>query len=102
MTASSNANSERNPVENPFDPELLIERHGAVRIVTLNRPEALNAVDPRLSHALSNVWAHLAEDADTRAVVLAGAGRAFSAGGDMIMFARIQKGHVERARLIEE
>jgi enoyl-CoA hydratase len=88
--------------ENPFEPELLIERRGAVRIVTFNRPESLNSVTPALSRGLANVWAHLAEDAEARAVVLTGAGRAFSAGGDMVMFGRIQEDHVERARLIEE
>jgi enoyl-CoA hydratase len=88
--------------ENPFEPELLIERRGAVRIVTFNRPESLNSVTPGLSRGLANVWAHLAEDAEARAVVLTGAGRAFSAGGDMVMFGRVQEDHVERARLIEE
>jgi len=87
---------------NPFEPTLLIESRGAVRIVTMNRPEALNAVNPALSHALARVWAHLADDKEARAVVLTGAGRAFSAGGDMVMFKRIQTDKVERAHGIEE
>lgn len=88
--------------DNPFAPELLIEERGPVRIITINRPEALNAVDARLSHGLAHVWAHLADDPDARAVVLTGAGRAFSAGGDMVMFKRIQVDPVERGRLIDE
>jgi enoyl-CoA hydratase len=87
---------------NPFAPEILIEERGPVRIVTMNRPEALNAVNPELSHALARVWAHLASDPDARSVVLTGAGRAFSAGGDMVMFKRIQTDRDERARGIEE
>jgi enoyl-CoA hydratase len=70
-------------VENPFAPELLIEARGAVRIVTLNRPEALNATNHALHIGLINVWRHLAADPEVRAVVITGAGRAFSAGGDM-------------------
>jgi enoyl-CoA hydratase len=86
-------------MNNPFEPELLIESRGAVRIVTLNRPEALNSANERLHHALINVWRHIAEDPDARAVVLTGAGRAFSAGGDMEHFLEL---HVDReARRME-
>jgi enoyl-CoA hydratase len=88
--------------DNPFAPVLLIEPRGAVRIVTMNRPEAMNAVNRDLSHALARVWSHLADDTEARAVVLTGAGRAFSAGGDMVMFKRIQTDKEERARGIEE
>ncbi|MFI7194208.1 enoyl-CoA hydratase/isomerase family protein [Nocardia nova] len=65
-----------------FEPELLIEARGAVRIVTLNRPEALNAANEKLHDAVVGVWRHIAADPQARAVVLTGAGRAFSAGGD--------------------
>lgn len=76
-------------MDHPFAPELLIESRGAVRIVTLNRPEALNATDEALHDALVNVWRHIAEDQDARAVVLTGAGRAFSAGGDFEHFVEL-------------
>jgi enoyl-CoA hydratase len=89
-------------MENPFDPVLLIEERGPIRIVTFNRPEKLNSVDPDLSHALAHIWGHLASDSEARAVVLTGAGRAFSAGGDMVMFKRIQTDTVERAEGIEK
>jgi enoyl-CoA hydratase len=88
--------------ENPFAPSLLIDEVGAVRVVTINRPDALNAVDPNIHRGLANVWRHLAADDEARAVVLTGAGRAFSAGGDMEMFKRIQKDPVERAKLLDE
>jgi enoyl-CoA hydratase len=88
--------------ENPFEPDLLIERRGAVRIVTFSRPESLNSVALGSSHGLADLWAHLAEDTEARAFVLTGAGRAFSAGCDIVMFRRIQEDFVERARLIEE
>src|SRR5690606_4474433 len=66
-----------------FEPELLLEARGPVRIVTLNRPEALNAANEALLDAVVGVWRHIAADPEARAVVLTGAGRAFSAGGDM-------------------
>lgn len=88
--------------DNPFAPSLLIEEDGPVRIVTINRPEAMNAVDPAVHAGFAGIWRHLAKDPGARAVVLTGAGKAFSAGGDMIMFKRIQSDPVERAALLAE
>lgn len=62
---------------------LKIERVDRVAIVTLNRPEALNATNGLMHEELVAVWPHLASTEDLRAVVLTGAGRAFSAGGDI-------------------
>jgi enoyl-CoA hydratase len=62
---------------------LEVFREGPIAVVRLNRPEQLNAVDRELHHRLSNVWHELDADPDIRAVVLTGAGRAFSAGGDV-------------------
>jgi enoyl-CoA hydratase len=73
-------------MENPFSPVIEIEEHGAVRLVRLNRPEFLNAVNSELHHALVGIWDHLASDEQTRAAVITGNGRAFSAGGDMDHF----------------
>jgi enoyl-CoA hydratase len=63
--------------------ELTVTRDGPVRIVTLNRPEQLNTIDERLHRALADVWRKLSADREAAAVVLTGAGRAFSAGGDL-------------------
>jgi enoyl-CoA hydratase len=62
--------------------EVLLESDGAIRIVTLNRPHKLNAADLALHTAFAAVWSTIAADGAARAVVLTGAGRAFSAGGD--------------------
>jgi enoyl-CoA hydratase len=62
---------------------LEITADGPVRIVTMNRPDALNAADAVMHRELAEVWGLLAADPDCRAVVLTGAGRAFSAGGDL-------------------
>jgi enoyl-CoA hydratase len=64
-------------------PELLVEKRGALRVVTMNRPDALNAINLRLHKAITVVWELLSNDAEARAVILTGAGRAFSAGGDL-------------------
>ena len=66
------------------DPEILFERRGAAGLVTLNRPEALNAVTHAMVRALAEKLQQWATDpAITRVVVTATGGRAFSAGGDL-------------------
>ncbi|WP_173166961.1 enoyl-CoA hydratase/isomerase family protein [Phytohabitans suffuscus] len=61
---------------------LLDRRDNGVCIVTLNRPRTLNAFNAELHHALPILLAELDDDVDVRAVVLTGAGNAFSSGGD--------------------
>lgn len=67
------------------EPEILIESDGPVRIVTLNRPESRNATSVTMHHAFLNLWQQLANDPEARSVVVTGAGKAFSAGGDYEM-----------------
>jgi enoyl-CoA hydratase/carnithine racemase len=62
--------------------EIDVDVDGPIRIVTLNRPEQLNATNHALHHGLATLFGQLDADLDARAVVLTGAGRAFSAGGD--------------------
>ncbi len=75
---------------------LRVEDHGAVRVITLDRPEKRNALDTALTQALLD--ALLAADADpgVRAIVLAGAGRGFCAGADLAEFAGLTPAHAER------
>jgi enoyl-CoA hydratase len=74
----------------PFSPipELLIETDGPVTILTLNRPDARNAFSDDMHTAMQEIWWELAQDHSVRAVVLTGAGKAFSAGGDIPDFIR--------------
>lgn len=51
--------------------------------VTLNRPEAMNALSSELRHAIANTFRELQNDDDIRAVILTGEGRAFCAGMDL-------------------
>jgi enoyl-CoA hydratase/carnithine racemase len=61
---------------------LRIQTAEGVAVVTLDRPERLNAIDDELHSRLVGLWEQLAVRLDVRAVVLTGAGRAFTAGGD--------------------
>lgn len=70
-------------------PELIVQGDGPVRTVIINRPEHMNAVNEPLHDALGEVWSQLRRDPDVAAVVLTGAGRAFSAGGDMEYLERV-------------
>jgi len=70
----------------PESPVIRVESDGPVRLVTLNRPEAMNAFDREMQAELPRVLTELSQDTDARAVVLTGAGRAFSAGGDIANF----------------
>lgn len=62
---------------------LRVERDGGLVILTLDRPDVLNAFDEGLTAALAAAVADVAADDAVRAVVITGAGRAFSAGQDL-------------------
>jgi enoyl-CoA hydratase len=59
------------------------ERHGAVALLRLNRPEALNALSDSVLEALCAALDGVEDSPDVRCVVLCGAGRAFAAGADV-------------------
>lgn len=63
--------------------EVLIDTEGSIRLLTLNRPEKLNAINDALSHALKSAIKEAASDDNVSVVLLTGAGRAFSAGADL-------------------
>jgi enoyl-CoA hydratase len=58
-------------------------RPNGVLVVTINRPEKLNAANDRMLLEFAEVWNTVKHDATTRVVVITGAGRAFCAGGDL-------------------
>jgi enoyl-CoA hydratase len=64
-------------------PVLLVEKSGGIATITLNRPEALNALNGELRLAIEHAFRDLNQDPDVRAAILTGAGRAFSAGIDL-------------------
>jgi len=62
---------------------ILVEKEGNIATVTLNRPGALNFLDPLMAEEMEQALGDLEKDALVRAIVITGAGRAFSAGGDL-------------------
>ncbi len=68
-----------------------IERNGHVITATIDHPDsAMNAVDEELHHDLAELFRTLKQESEARAIVLTGAGRAFSAGGDMAWFPQLR------------
>jgi enoyl-CoA hydratase len=70
------------PLEDRYE-TLRIDRSGRLLTITMNRPDALNAADTVMHEELADVFYDVAKDPDSDVVVLTGAGRAFSAGGDV-------------------
>ena len=81
---------------------VLVEADGPVRLVTLNRPDTLNATDAELHHTIPAVWEELATDQDAHAVVLTGAGTAFSAGGSFGLLQEMVDDVDVRAAIMDE
>src|SRR5271167_1658369 len=62
---------------------LLVESRDGIAVVTLNRPEVLNAFNPKMGREITAALRTLAEEADSRVVILTGAGRGFCSGADI-------------------
>ena len=63
--------------------DILVEREGHVAIITLNRPERMNALSGPMMARLGAVFAELGADEKVRVIVMTGAGEAFCAGADV-------------------
>jgi enoyl-CoA hydratase len=75
---------------------------GGVLLMTLNRPDKLNAADAAMHQAFSEVWAMIDRDPDVRVAVITGAGRAFSAGGDLDRVLHAHGNYEEIVAIIDE
>ncbi|MCP5056542.1 MAG: enoyl-CoA hydratase/isomerase family protein [bacterium] len=71
------------------EPLLLIDRRDGIATVTFNDPARLNAMTEAMGEAISSAMGELAREDAVRVVILTGAGRAFSAGGDLDMIDRM-------------
>src|SRR5450755_5124886 len=65
------------------EPSILVDRRDGYRVVTLNRPDRLNAFNDAMHMALSQALAEIEADESCRALMITGAGRAFCAGQDL-------------------
>ena len=81
-----------------FDPQ-----PDGVMLVTLNRPEVMNATNNRMHWELTKVWGVVNEDVRVKAVVITGAGdRAFSAGGDLSVVEEMSNSQEATLRVMKE
>ena len=81
---------------------LFDHRDHGILWVTLNRPEALNAANARMHTELVEVWRTIDRDPTVRVAVVTGAGRAFSAGGDLGLVENAYRDPEEIARILDE
>lgn len=77
-------------------------REHGVLLVTLDRPDKFNAADETMHRELSHVWRDISADPDTRVAVVTGAGKAFSAGGDLAMVERMCGDHDRVTHMLSE
>jgi 2-(1,2-epoxy-1,2-dihydrophenyl)acetyl-CoA isomerase len=88
-----------------MSPSVNLHRDGAAATIELNRPDALNAWNGALGDELLEVIRAVAQDDEVRAVVLTGAGRAFSSGADLRDISgreRTPEGHVDLRSLLNK
>ncbi len=77
---------------------ILWEKRGQVGILTINRPEKMNAIAPQTSHEMHQAWEDFRTDDNLRVAILIGAGeRAFSAGNDLVAMAQAGGGAIHGA-----
>lgn len=89
---------QKNPKTVPNYETLLLQRDGRVLTITMNRPELMNAVNLKLHQEMAEVFTFAGVDEESDVVILTGAGRAFSAGGDLDHI----KNNAENPELFEE
>ena len=82
-------------------PVLIVEDRGAVRVLTMNRPDKRNALNAELTHALLEALRRADNEENIGCVVLTGAGQGFCAGADLTEFKGLQdpRAAEERAEL---
>lgn len=80
---------------------IAVEKKEKVAVVTLNRPDVLNAFHKEMHHEMAQITLDLDEDEDVNAVILTGAGRGFSVGGDIAWMDEIISKTENRMKIIK-
>jgi enoyl-CoA hydratase len=83
------------------EPAVTVRRDGPVAVVTLSRAARANALDGEVTGALLHAVRSLCDDGDVRAMVLTGAGRSFSAGGDIETIREMREDRAVRDAILE-
>src|ERR1019366_7739386 len=89
------------------EPSVLVERHDlgaglSAALLQLNRPDQLNPIDIDMLRDLDAAIDHVAADTSIQTLLVTGAGRAFSAGGDLKKYVALQRDPVEFPRFVSE
>ena len=72
--------------------KVIYEKRGRIGIVTINRPERMNAIDPQTSEELHRAWCDFRDDDGLWVGIFTGAGeKAFSAGNDLVAMSQLQQ-----------
>ncbi len=75
------------------EPAVLYEKRDGIAVVTMNRPEVRNAINPEMLCRLADAWQAVNDDPEVRVVILTGAGdKAFCAGADLDKLIRMMQG----------
>lgn len=77
-------------------------RDNGVLVITIDRPDKYNAADEQMHAELAGVWKDVDADPETRVAIITGAGKAFSAGGDLAMVQRLAGNYDETLRMLKE
>lgn len=84
------------------DAPLLVEHRGAVALMTLNRPDRINAFTPELLAAIGAALDAAVAETSVRAIVFTGAGRGFCSGQDLVAFASLPPEDRDVAKMLEK
>src|SRR5512140_1667897 len=75
------------------EPAVLYEKKDGIAVVTMNRPEVRNSVNPEMLCRLADAWQDVNDDPNVRVAILTGAGtKAFCAGADLDRLVRMMQG----------
>ena len=80
----------------------LTRRDNGVLLITIDRPEKYNAADEQMHTELARIWLDVAADPQIRVAVITGAGKAFSAGGDLAMVERMAGDYERVSHMLDE
>ena len=79
--------------------KIIYEKDGRIALITINRPERLNAIDPQTSYELLSAFSDFRDDEELWVAILTGSGeRAFSTGNDLVVMSEARSGGGERTR----
>ncbi len=81
---------------------IVYEKRDRVALITLNRPDVLNAMNPQMSEELDQALKEAAQDGGVGCVVITGAGRAFCSGADVRVFRQMIEGEVQRPSVVPD